>query len=52
MRAAKPERRALEALIDDTVDQSFPASDPPAWTCASKRAARLPIPPVEKRSKP
>ena len=29
--ADRPDRPREEAAIDDTVDDSFPASDPPAW---------------------
>jgi hypothetical protein len=30
-------RAAVEILIDDITEQSFPASDPPAWGIASSR---------------
>lgn len=38
--ASRPPRRAAAAPptddgIDDTLDQSFPASDPPSWTASN-----------------
>jgi hypothetical protein len=33
--ADRPDHPREEAAIDDTVDDSFPASDPPAWTSAT-----------------
>jgi hypothetical protein len=30
-------RQAVESFIDDITEQSFPASDPPAWGAASSR---------------
>ena len=35
--AAEPKAAAQE-VVDDTVDDSFPASDPPAWTTTSQRS--------------
>lgn len=32
MAAQARQRRPAEADIDDTLDASFPASDPPSWT--------------------
>jgi len=39
---AAPEtgRSAVEQLIDDIVDDSFPASDPPTWGVAASRLER------------
>lgn len=31
------ERQMIESLIDDLGEQSFPASDPPAWGAVSSR---------------
>ena len=33
--ADRPDRPRDEAAIDDTVDDSFPASDPPAWNSST-----------------
>ena len=38
--ADRPDRPRDEAVIDDAVDDSFPASDPPAWT--SETGAGIP----------
>ncbi len=32
-----PGRDAVEQLIDEIVDDTFPASDPPAWGVAASR---------------
>jgi len=28
----------IEAMIDETIDETFPASDPPNWSAIQKRA--------------
>ncbi len=33
-------RSAVERLIDEIVDDTFPASDPPAWGVAASRLER------------
>jgi hypothetical protein len=34
-------RRAVEALMDEMLAQSFPASDPPTWDTAADRVERI-----------
>jgi hypothetical protein len=36
----EPSRDAVEQLIDEIVDDTFPASDPPAWGVAASRLER------------
>lgn len=38
--APQPQRPSGELLVDDTLEQTFPASDPPAWTLGRKAARR------------
>ena len=40
---ATTEFRSSEALVDDTLDDSFPASDPPSWTASVARPAPVPV---------
>jgi hypothetical protein len=37
----EPNRSAVEHLIDEIVDDTFPASDPPTWGVAASRLKRL-----------
>ena len=41
VRRRLPQRSTAEPQIDDTIDQSFPASDPPSWTPAT---TTVPVP--------
>jgi hypothetical protein len=36
----EPTRSDVERLIDEIVDDTFPASDPPAWGVAASRLER------------
>jgi hypothetical protein len=38
--APQGSRSAVERLIDEIVDDTFPASDPPAWGVAASRLER------------
>lgn len=40
-RRAAEVRHAVEAMIDETLDESFPASDPPALGSAAARIKRI-----------
>jgi hypothetical protein len=40
-RPAVDERQGLEAFIDEIIEDTFPASDPPAWGAAAARVERM-----------
>jgi hypothetical protein len=40
-RSAVDERPALEAFIDEILEDTFPASDPPAWGTVARRVERM-----------
>jgi hypothetical protein len=40
-RSAVDERPALEAIIDEIIEDTFPASDPPAWGAVAARIERM-----------
>jgi hypothetical protein len=38
---SKMNRRRVEALIDDMLAESFPASDPPTWDTAAEQVEQI-----------
>ena len=47
---AQPDGAISEEMIDKTLEDSFPASDPPSWTTGRERS--VPAPAERRRKKP
>jgi hypothetical protein len=42
--AETTERRQVEAMMDEILDESFPASDPPCWSAPARKMSEKKAP--------